>query len=1097
MAEFKLGRLKFWWKGVWQTGHAYVKDDVVSYGGKTYVCLGAHTSGIDDESFYTAKDTAPYKWELMQDGIQWKGAWTDDVYYKEGDIVKFGSDTYICIDGHTSDADFWNDEGTMWQNFVNGVELEGDWSSASQYQVGDIVRFGGNTYIAHRDNLNKNPETQTADWGVFVHGLKWLGVYSNTTAYHKGDVVQVGTSSYVNIQSVTGTSPVDDLSNTYWNAVAQGDLSVNLTTTGDMLVYGSGAIERLPAGPDNATLQIDATTNVPTWKTDVIIPGSLTVDGNAHIVNGDVYQGPNAQDLTVDVGIDDVTTTVTSITKTAGTVFVFYAAGSPLASATTSHTVNFSGIADPNTLLNSTWAIDDNNTVNRVITIVSTGLTGSGSVNKTGGTITLYAPTYYVGVTNASGIFVGDEDSFVQLALKNKNAGTAASTDLIAYADNGDNSAGWIDMGITSSGFDNPDFTVTGPNDGYIFMSAPTGSTGKGDLIIGTGDGGTHNDITFFTGGFDAANVKMTLIGTARPEISESTGLPTGVTIEPGVVIKMPTTAQNWDEGALRVEGGLGVQGNMITKGDLRAEMGVITQGTNAKRLTEDDYLYNGYVGLTDASVIATGNSNSFVQMALKNFNTGTTASTDLILYSSVGDNDSGWIDMGICSENYDDPTFGVTGKGDGYIFMSAKEGSADELGNLFVSTSGNGQQNDIVFSTGGFEDSSFERMRIVGTARSGHQPGVEIYSSTNSTSTTTGALRVNGGIGLQGNLYVGGSVNINGNTTIQGEIVIAGGSTTLTSSNLAVTDAMIFTAEGNQGDAVDAGVVGSYRVAADSYTSVTLTGATATAAGETVYITKTAHGATTLDRITISGLTSHTEYNATYTALTIIDADTISVTKTGGSYTGPLTGLTVAKGVFVNGLRYQGLVRDHVDGVFKLFTAYQVSNKPSTTITFANTTAGDLKVGTLHGTGAILSATTASTSTTTGALQVAGGAGIAGAMYVGGNFFSAGDVTAWYSSDSRLKENVAPITGALDKIAKIGGYTFDWNAEGQAQNPDRAINDVGVLAQEIQAVQPEVVVERDNGYLAVNYEKLVPLLIQGIKELQEEVKALRAKIGE
>ena len=107
--------------------------------------------------------------------------------------------------------------------------------------------------------------------------------------------------------------------------------------------------------------------------------------------------------------------------------------------------------------------------------------------------------------------------------------------------------------------------------------------------------------------------------------------------------------------------------------------------------------MYNGYVGLTNASAIMTGNANSFVQMALKNFNTGTTASTDLILYSSVGDNDSGWIDMGICSENYDDPTFGVTGKGDGYIFMSAKEGSADELGNLFVSTSGNGQQNDIV----------------------------------------------------------------------------------------------------------------------------------------------------------------------------------------------------------------------------------------------------------------------------------------------------------------------------------------------------------------------------------------------------------------
>ena len=1096
MAEFKLGRLKFWWKGVWQTGHAYVKDDVVSYGGKTYVCLGAHTSGIDDESFYTAKDTAPYKWELMQDGIQWKGAWTTGVYYKEGDIVKFGSDTYICIDGHTADADFWNDEGVNWQNFVNGVELEGDWSSSTQYQVGDIVRYGGNTYLAKQDNTNANPESSTANWGVFVHGLKWQGNYSASTAYHQGDVVQLGTSSYVCISSVTGTSPADDLTNTYWNAVAQGDLSVNLTTTGDMLVYGVGAIQRLPAGNDNAILQIDAATNVPTWKEDITVPGNLTVSGNAHIVNGDVYQGPNAQDLIVDIGIDDVTSTITSITKSSGTVFVFYSAGSPLASATTSHTLNFSMIADPNTALNSTFAIDDNNTVNRVITLTVAGLTGSGTVVKTGATMTLYAPGYYVGLTNASGIFVGDEDAFVQLALKNVNSGTGASTDLIAYADNGDNSSGWIDMGITSSQFDNPDFTVTGPNDGYIFMSAPTGSTGKGDLIIGTGDGGTHNDIVMFTGGFDAANVKMKLIGTARPEISESTGLPTGKTIQPGVEIQMATSANNYDEGALRVSGGLGVFGNIIARGDLRAEQGVITQGTNAKSLTNDDYLYNGYVGLTNASAIMTGNANSFVQMALKNFNTGTTASTDLILYSSVGDNDSGWIDMGICSENYDDPTFGVTGKGDGYIFMSAKEGSADELGNLFVSTSGNGQQNDIVFSTGGFEDSTFERMRIVGTARAGHQPGVEIYSTTNSTSTTTGALRVSGGIGLQGNLNVGGTVNINGDTTIQGAIVIAGGSTTLSSQNLAVQDAMIFVAEGNGADAVDAGVVGSYRVSADSYTPVVLTGATAVAAGETVYITKVAHGATTLDRITIAG-SSQAAYNQEYTSITIVDADTITVTKTGGTYSGALSGITVTKGTFVNGLRYQGLVRDHVDGNFKLFTAYQVSNKPSTTITFANTTAANLVLGEVHGTKGIFSSTTASSSYTTGALQVAGGVGVSGAMYVQGNFYSGGDVTAWYSSDSRLKENVAPIAGALDKIAKIGGYTFDWNAEGQAQNPDRNVHDVGVLAQEIQAVQPEVVVERDNGYLAVNYEKLVPLLIQGIKELQEEVKALRAKIGE
>jgi hypothetical protein len=1091
MAEFKLGRLKFWWKGEWQTGHAYVKDDVVRFGGKSYVCIGSHNSGINDESFYTALETAPFKWELMTDGIQWQGEWTTGTYYKEGDVVKFGSDTYICVDGNTASADFMADQDAgNWENFVNGVELEGDWNSSHNYQVGDIVRLGGNTFIAKRDNTNAKPTVSTDDWGVFVHGLKWKGQYAPTTTYFPGDVVKEGSSSYVAIVETIGTAPSTDLANTTWNAVAEGDTSDVLTTTGDIAVYGTTNIQRLPAGAGNAVLQIDAVSGVPAWKQDVEIAGDLMVQGDAHVVQGDVYQGPNAQDYTQDVDIFDVTSEITSVTKSATQVFIYYAVGSALANANGGYHIDMSGVADPNTLMNSSFSVDSNNTTNRVITITVAGLTGTGTVNLTGATVSLYGPNAYAGMTDASGVFVGNADSFVQFALKNTNNGTGASTDLIVYADNGDNSSGWMDMGITSSQFDNPDFTVTGPNDGYIFMSAPTGTAGKGDLILGTGDGGQHNDIVMFTGGFDAANVKMRLIGTARPEISESTGMPTGRTIEPGVEVYLTSVAENWDEGALRVVGGLGVQGNIITKGDLRAEMGVICQGSNAKKLTEDDYVYPGYVGLTNPSAIMTGNANSFVQMSLKNFSTGDLASTDLILYSSAGDNNSGWIDMGICSENYDDPSFGVTGPGDGYIFMSAKEGSTTELGNLYVSTSSNGVQNDIVFSTGGFEDSSYERMRIIGSARPGKQAGVEIYSSTNSTSTTTGALRVNGGIGLQGNLNVGGDVNINGNTTIQGTIVIAGGSTTVTSQNLAVQDPMIFCADGNSADIVDMGVVGSYRLAPDSYTSVDLVGATFAAAGETLYITKTAHGATNLDRMTISSA-NKTEYNGTYETITIVDANTITVQKIGATWNGPVTA-TATLGVFVNGLRYAGLVRDHVDGRFKLFTAYQVSNKPTTVINQTDAQDAFLELGAIKVTN-----TTASSSYTTGAVIVSGGVGVSGAMYVQNALYCGSDITAWYSSDSRLKDNVKPIEGALDKISKIGGYEFDWNATAKEQFPDRETHDIGVIAQEIQAVQPEVVVERDNGYLAVNYEKLVPLLIQGIKELQEEVKALRAKIGE
>jgi hypothetical protein len=143
-----------------------------------------------------------------------------------------------------------------------------------------------------------------------------------------------------------------------------------------------------------------------------------------------------------------------------------------------------------------------------------------------------------------------------------------------------------------------------------------------------------------------------------------------------------------------------------------------------------------------------------------------------------------------------------------------------------------------------------------------------------------------------------------------------------------------------------------------------------------------------------------------------------------------------------------------------------------------------------------ISSTSAATTYNTGGALRVAGGLGVTGAVYINSTLNCNNDITAWYSSDENLKENIVPIESALNKIDAIGGYTFTWNAKAKTLYPDRG-EDVGVIAQEVQKVQPHTVTKRDNGYLAVNYEKLVPLLIQGIKELRAEVNTLKAKLGE
>ena len=110
------------------------------------------------------------------------------------------------------------------------------------------------------------------------------------------------------------------------------------------------------------------------------------------------------------------------------------------------------------------------------------------------------------------------------------------------------------------------------------------------------------------------------------------------------------------------------------------------------------------------------------------------------------------------------------------------------------------------------------------------------------------------------------------------------------------------------------------------------------------------------------------------------------------------------------------------------------------------------------------------------------------------GDVQATGDVVAYASSDERLKDQIKPIETPLEKINSIGGYSFVWNEEKQNIYKGK---DYGVIAQEIEKVLPELVNTRENGYKAVKYDKIVSLLIEGIKELSKEVTNLKNKIGE
>lgn len=120
-------------------------------------------------------------------------------------------------------------------------------------------------------------------------------------------------------------------------------------------------------------------------------------------------------------------------------------------------------------------------------------------------------------------------------------------------------------------------------------------------------------------------------------------------------------------------------------------------------------------------------------------------------------------------------------------------------------------------------------------------------------------------------------------------------------------------------------------------------------------------------------------------------------------------------------------------------------------------------------------------------------GVGTAGSATTG-EIRATNDITAFYSSDERLKENIVTLDGALDKVKAMRGVTFDWKPLSEEERKtihSHEGHDLGVIAQEVQAQYPELVHQREHGYLSVDYVKLTAVLIEAVKELSAKVDEL------
>ena len=253
MAEFKLGRIRFVWKGAWAPTTAYVVDDVISNGGKSYICVINHTASA---AFATDKGANPTKWQLVADGTSWRGDWAPSTYYNLGDLVKYGGIVYVCKVVHASGTNVsptWlglEADQSKWDTFATSYNWTGAWTTDTKYRLNDFVQYGGITYLCIGPHISAATETlgleaSIGNWQVFNEGITYLGAWSASSVRYKlNDVVKYGADLWICVTNHTSTSTFDDVKFEVFVNGLQFEDSWDIATTyqiGDVVTYGGYA----------------------------------------------------------------------------------------------------------------------------------------------------------------------------------------------------------------------------------------------------------------------------------------------------------------------------------------------------------------------------------------------------------------------------------------------------------------------------------------------------------------------------------------------------------------------------------------------------------------------------------------------------------------------------------------------------------------------------------------------------------------------------------------------------------------------------------------------------------------------------------------
>ena len=256
MAEFKISRFRYTWKGSWNTSTAYIKDDVVRYGGSSWVCVRAHTSSAfqTDQDFLANENDTDFSraWTKMTDGRAYRGDWAQSTLYNPGDIIKYGGNLYLVVTSYTSSSTF-DDALNNISVYSESTNWRGDWTQNTRYGQGDLVRYGGQVYkcfLGHTSsttadgpevgNNDTNEDSTLETWSVYYENIEFKGEYdSDNIRYKINDLVLYNGSLLRCVESYTSAEEFDS---TKWQLEADGNEFE--AEWSDEVYYGQGSVVR-------------------------------------------------------------------------------------------------------------------------------------------------------------------------------------------------------------------------------------------------------------------------------------------------------------------------------------------------------------------------------------------------------------------------------------------------------------------------------------------------------------------------------------------------------------------------------------------------------------------------------------------------------------------------------------------------------------------------------------------------------------------------------------------------------------------------------------------------------------------------------------